>query len=65
MRRIDYLFDKIYNRRAIVSELLTTISDDFVRYNTIKRYYVNIDAKIVTDCVFEYINDKIEETTYD
>ena len=62
MRRIDYLFDEIYNRRAIVSELLATISDDFVRYDTIKRYYANIDAKIVTDCVFEYINDKIEET---
>lgn len=64
MRRIDYLFDKIYNRRAIVSELLATISDDFVRYNTIKRYYANIDAKIVTDCVFEYIKDK-EELSYD
>lgn len=65
MRRIDYLFDEIYKRRVIVSELLAMISDDFVRYDTIKRYYANIDAKIVTDCVFEYINDKIEETTYD
>lgn len=62
MRKIDYLFDEIYNRRAIVSELLAMISDDSVRYNTIRRYYDKIDAKIVTDCVFEYINDKIEET---
>ena len=64
MKRIDYLFDEICNRRAIVSELLATISDDFVRYDTIKRYYANIDAKIVTDCVFEYIKDK-EREQYD
>lgn len=64
MRKIDYLFDEIYNRRAIVSELLATVSDDYVRYDTIKRYYANIDAKIVTDCVFEYIKDK-EEIPYD
>ena len=61
IRRIDYLFDEIYNRKAIVSELLAMISDDFVRYDTIKRYYANIDAKIVTDCVFEYIKDKEEK----
>lgn len=61
MRKIDYLFDEIYNRRAIVSELLAMISDDSVRYNTIRRYYDKIDARIVTDCVFEYIRIKERE----
>ena len=57
---IDELFEKIESLQLELTELMMEI-DDNRRYSVVSRYIDKIEARIVTDCVAEYIRERLED----